>query len=168
MSVSQQKTSAQHIVCFALGAALLVASGAAGQVILALTFEVVEAAKHYDEMKEIQRATKQGTRQVLQVNKFGHCSTDTTKEFIKHDTRNQIGTVSVDDQQCSILWRRSPFSHQLAPRQVYHVVPEHALHWSYSEGKQPQSYGLSPSALQWEKLYAPPGRKLDCFEKTRI
>lgn len=45
---------------FALGAALLAASGAAGQVILALTFEVVEAAKHYDEIKEIQRATKKG------------------------------------------------------------------------------------------------------------
>jgi hypothetical protein len=107
MSVSQQKTSAQHIVCFALGAALLEASGAAGQVILALTFEVVEAAKHYDEMKEIQCATKQGTRQVLQVNKFGHCSTDTTEEFFKHETRKIRSAPSqlTTNSALFILWR---------------------------------------------------------------
>lgn len=97
---------------------------------------------------------------------FGHCSMDTTKEFIHTTLEYQIGTVSVDDQQCSIQWRRSPFSHQLAPRQLCHVVFEHALHWSYSEGKRPQSYGLAASAMG--KIVCAYGRKLDCFEKTQI
>lgn len=99
---------------------------------------------------------------------FGHRSTDTTKEFI-HTTReikSAPSQLTTNSALFSIQWRRSPFSHQLAPRQLCHVVFEHALHWSYSEGKRPQSYGLAASAMG--KIVCAYGRKLDCFEKTQI